>query len=150
MNFQRTALKFAWQLCLPSHSAHPSLHRFAFNLARAQISNKYLWQKNNSQSDKIVWSANAQCPTHTHTRMHTQFVYIIAYTQPFTHTQTPTHTHTRILAVVVVWMGSIALCGQPTECVCVCDCRCVCVCGYVCGYFVYVYLCSFCSAFVCL
>lgn len=96
LNFQRTALKFAWQLCLPSLSAHSSLHKFAFNLARAQISNKYLWQKNNSQSDKIVWSANAQCPphTHTHTRMHTQFVYIIAYTQPFTRKHPPTHTHT--------------------------------------------------------
>lgn len=67
--------------------------------------------------------------THTHTYAPTVCVYNCIHTT--IHTQTPTHTHTRILAVVVVWMGSIALCGQPTECVCVYVIAGVCVAMYV-------------------
>lgn len=140
LNFERTALKFAWQLTLsPSSFSTPLFrHEFASNLARTQISNKYLWQKNNSESDKIVWSTNAQCLTNIHTHTHTLFMYIIAYTQPFTHTHTYTCRHCSCLwGIHCTLRATYWLCVWLQVCVCVWLCMWVFVsiCVYVCVQF---------------
>lgn len=81
--------------------------------------------------------------SHTHTYTPREFMDIIAYTQPFTHKHTQTHTYT-CRHCSYLW-GSIAVCGQPTNCVCVTAGVCRYLCLHVC-----IYVCSFCSAFVCL
>lgn len=89
---------------------------------------------------------SAPPPPHTHTYAHTVCVYNCIHTT--IHTQTPTHTHTSTCSCSC--LDGIHCTLRAAHWVCVCMWLQVCVCGYVCGYFVYVYLCSFCSAFVCL